>query len=226
MPLPAQIPRLKKALAREYIRSRVESWIVGGQLRPEEVIDDKEIAHSFGVSRMPVREALRSLEDAGLIETALNRWTRVAPLHAENAQSIYEVVGLLAVLALEKAFPHFTNDDFAVMKRALNDLEDAITAGDPVKATQADAHFHSVWISRSGNSELERILKGSKARLTRIEREYFRDAADMRESLAEHHRIFGALEKQNIEGALLMLKEHWRSSVTRCMKRVRGESMS
>src|SRR5262245_44027910 len=100
MPLPVRIPKIARSLAREHIRSRLESWIVEGALRPEEVLNDKEIAAAFGVSRMPVREALRSLEDRGFVETALNRWTRVTPLRANEAKHLYAIVSTLEELAM------------------------------------------------------------------------------------------------------------------------------
>lgn len=227
MPLPTRIPRVSRSLAREHIHSHLESWIVEGSLRPEEVLSDKEIASAFGVSRMPVREALRSLEDRGFIETALNRWTRVSPLRPEKAQHLYQIVSTLEEAAMRAAFPRFTTAEFARLKLALSDLEDAITLGNAVKATRADGAFHSVWIERADNPELEQIVSECRTKLMRIELAFFECAVDMQRSCSEHLRILSALERKDLAAAVSELSSHWSSSIERCLARMpspdRGE---
>src|SRR5207248_3505224 len=80
MPIPQTEIRLTRSLARDEAYEKIRDWIIDGTLRPGELLRDQEIAQSLGVSRTPMREALRRLEDEGFVETALNRWTRVAPL--------------------------------------------------------------------------------------------------------------------------------------------------
>src|SRR3712207_7824255 len=105
MPLPtdtAEIPRLS---ARERIYETMKSLIVDGVLEPEEQLKDLELAERFGVSRTPVREALRQLEDEGLVETARNRWTRVAPLDLGESTRLLPILSALETLALRSAWP-------------------------------------------------------------------------------------------------------------------------
>ena len=80
MPIPESGPKISRTLARDDAYNKLRGWIIDGTLKPEEVLHDQHIAALLGVSRTPVREALRRLEDEGLVETALNRWTRVAAL--------------------------------------------------------------------------------------------------------------------------------------------------
>ena len=79
MPIPESGPKNSRRLARDDAYNKLRGWIIDGTLKPEEGLHDQHIAALLGVSRTPVREACR-LEDEGLVETALNRWTRVAPL--------------------------------------------------------------------------------------------------------------------------------------------------
>ncbi len=73
MPLPQSKNKLSRTLAREEVYGRLRAWIIDGRLGPRELLRDQDIAAIVGVSRTPVREALRRLEDEGLVETALNR---------------------------------------------------------------------------------------------------------------------------------------------------------
>jgi len=221
MPLPSRIPRLSRSLARDQIRSRIQSWIVEGALRPEEPINDKEIAAAFGVSRMPVREALRTLEDQGFVETSLNRWTRVAPLRPEQAEHLYSIVARLEELAMETAFPILSGEDLHRLAEAMDDFGHAAEESSSPKALRADTAFHSVWVQRAGNPDLACILSQCRSKLMRIELEYFQSAADLWSSLREHERIIKALEAVDLVAVLSELKSHWQSSVDRCMARAK-----
>jgi DNA-binding GntR family transcriptional regulator len=80
MPVPPAANKLEKSLMRDDVYSRLRDWIITGTLEPGEKLRDADLAEQLGVSRTPVREALRRLEDEGLIETKQNAWTRVAPV--------------------------------------------------------------------------------------------------------------------------------------------------
>src|SRR5271163_2564263 len=122
MPLPQSESKLSRTLAREEVYGCLRAWIIDGRLRPGELLRDQDIAVTVGVSRTPVREALRRLEDEGLVETALNRWTRVAPLDLNRAAEIYAIIEVLEVLAFKQAFPRLTGE----VLRALEDANQSM----------------------------------------------------------------------------------------------------
>ena len=106
MPIPESGPKISRTLARDDAYNKLRGWIIDGTLKPEEVLHDQHIAALLGVSRTPVREALRRLEDEGLVETGgWNRWTRVQlPLDLNRAAEIYAIIEVLEVLAFKQAF--------------------------------------------------------------------------------------------------------------------------
>jgi DNA-binding GntR family transcriptional regulator len=171
MPLPQSQNKLSRTLARDEAYEKLRGWIVQGTLRPEEVLRDQEIAHSLGVSRTPVREALRRLEDEGLVETALNRWTRVAPLDVRKSIEIYSIIEALEVLALESA--QLTPQHLSDMSLANEAMRKAIQRKDATAALRADEIFHGVWIGHSGNGELWLLLGHLKAKVRRVELAYW-----------------------------------------------------
>ena len=125
MPIP-QTQILDRTFIRDEVYKSLRKWIVRGKLEPGEKLKDKELATQLGVSRTPVREALRKLEDEGLVETAANRWTRVVPVTLEDAERIYPIMQKLEELALELAFPKIAVQHIQGMQNANNQLKEAL----------------------------------------------------------------------------------------------------
>lgn len=218
MPIPPSAPRRVRSLAREEVYARLSAWIIDGTLRGGEALRDQDIAAQLGVSRTPVREALRRLEDEGLVETALNRWTRVAPLRAGQAAELYPVVEALEGLALRLALPALTAQDLVVLERLNLRLQQAARERDAQGAVEADTAFHDLWIERSGNRELQHTLRALKRKLRRLELAYF-DAADLGlASLAEHAALLDALRAGNPEQAVSALQANWQGSLGRLQR--------
>ncbi len=209
MPIPKSTQTLERPSLRESVYEQLRDWIIAGILEPEEILRDQELAQRLGVSRTPVREALRRLEDEGLVETAKNRWTRVRVMHLEQARQIYPIVQALELLVLELALPKLTKSDFEQMQQANQALKTALELGDPQAATKADVHFHSILIERSQNAELIAILVGLKQKYTLLERLYFGSASLGGQSVREHEQLIRALKKGDLEKAKAALAENW-----------------
>lgn len=218
MPIPPTAPKRARSLAREDVYARLSTWIIDGTLQPGEALRDQAIAAQLGVSRTPVREALRRLEDEGLVETALNRWTRVAPLVGAQAAELYPIVETLEVLALRLAAPAFTPQDLDHLEALDAQLRDALLGRDAQGAAEADTAFHDIWISGAGNSELGQTLQALKRKLRRVELAYFHTVTSGQVSLGEHAAILEALRAGNTEGAVRALQNNWRGSLGRLQR--------
>ena len=131
MPIPKRIKPISRFSMREEVYSTLLMWIMEGELRPGEKLLDKELAETMGVSRTPVREALRRLEDKGLVESSANRWTRVTDISIEEPEMIYPIIWTLEALAIGEASRNMTEADFDKMETANTLLEKAL-AVDPV----------------------------------------------------------------------------------------------
>jgi DNA-binding GntR family transcriptional regulator len=216
MPIPG--PRDVKAdrsLVREEVYATVRGWIVDGTLEPGEKLRDADLAGAMGVSRMPVREALRRLEDEGFVQTAANRWTRVAPLDFDEACDLYPILWSLESLALSLARGHLVADDLRAMRQANARLERALAAGDAVGALEADYGFHQVFIRRSDNPRLVAMIDDLKVKLRRLDMAYFKGSSVTEQSVAEHRRIQEALEAGDHEGAAWWVRINWEESFRR-----------
>ncbi|MCK4536750.1 MAG: GntR family transcriptional regulator [Desulfuromonadales bacterium] len=215
MPIPLNSKPINRFSMREEVYSTLLTWIMEGELRPGEKILDKELAEKMGVSRTPVREALRRLEDKELIESSANRWTRVAEISIEEPEMIYPIIWTLEELAVAQALANLTEADFRKMADANRALGEALSEADPVKASWADALFHDVYIERSNNHYLINILQDLKIRYRRVEVTYFEGSACARDSHDEHCRILEALKAQDLALVQSLIRSNWQSSLKR-----------
>jgi DNA-binding GntR family transcriptional regulator len=215
MPLPESGVKLSRTLAREEVYGRLRRWIIEGTLAPGEVLRDQAIAASMGVSRTPVREALRRLQDEGFTEAALNRWTRVAPIDLNEAAASYAVIESLEVLALERAFAELTPADLQEMTDANRAIERAADRQKPIDAVTADEAFHAVLICRAANSVLAAVLGQLKTKLRRVELAHFGAAARAHSSFREHAAILKALKGRSLPEAISSLRRNWQASLKR-----------
>jgi DNA-binding GntR family transcriptional regulator len=220
MPLPESVSKVSRTLAREDAYNRLRGWIIDGTLKPEEVLRDHEIAAVLGVSRTPVREALRRLEDEGLVETASNRWTRVAPLDLTKAAETYVIIEALELLALEQAFPRLTREDLQGLEDANRAMQKAARQQEPALAVIADEDFHELLIRHANNGELLLLLRQLKTRLRRVELAYFDATPRVHASFREHMAIIKALQERSLSRACAALRLNWAGSLERLRKSV------
>jgi len=215
MPVPLHTPRIKRNLIREEAYAALKEWIVDGVLKPGEQLRDQDLAEKLGTSRTPVREALRRLEDEGLVETSVNRWTRVSSLDLGEAQRIYPVLWTLEPLALLVAAPNLSAVDIQEMAKANADLRRALRKNDPLRASGADYDFHNAFVRRCNNPDLIRIISDLKVKLRRLEVIYFEGHVVADRSVAEHQKILSDLEKGDYESAARHVQANWENSLQR-----------
>ncbi len=207
-----------RMLLRDEVYRRVRDLIITGTLEPGTRLRDTEIAEELGVSRTPVREALRRLEDEGLVEMAASRWTRVAPLDVSEAERLYPIMWTLEGLAISLA-NEMPVAELSRLHDANERLRSALLARDGVAASQADADFHEILASASGNQELLRLTRDLRSRLRRFEVFYFGSMMLAERSFMEHEAIIAALEDRDLKEAARISEQNWRGSLDRLRDR-------
>lgn len=215
MPVPLHAPRIKRNLIREEAYATIREWIVNGDLKPGEQLRDQDLAEKLGTSRTPVREALRRLEDEGLVATSINRWTRVSSLNMDEAQHIYPILWTLEPLAIQLAAPELTPADRQEMVAANVALQRALQEGHPLEASRADNTFHDAFLCRCGNPDLIRIIRDLKVKLRRLEIMYFGGHVLADRSVVEHEQVLRALESGDARAAARQVRANWENSLRR-----------
>ena len=188
----------------ERIVETLRAEIIGGRLQPDEPLRQEALAARFGVSRMPVREALRDLENQGFVIFPKNKSARVAPLLRDDLVEIFDMRALAECLALEKAIPHLSNADLDQAEGLAAELEAAPIAD----FARLNTAFHMALYRPCGRL---RLLAHIEA-LARAADRYLRAAAaglDYRgPSDAEHRAILAACRARDRERASALLRRH------------------
>ncbi len=215
MPIPESTPTLERPILRESVYQQLRDWIVQGKLEPGEQLRDQELAERLGISRTPVREALRRLEDEGLVETAKNRWTRVRPVDLKEAEQIYPIRAVLDGLALRLAFPLLDKASLSTMRKANGWLRAALKNADNPAAVEADSAFHDEYVRHCGNPELIEIIRGLRVKHYRLELTYFGSPTLGLVSVQEHAGILEAIVASDVEAAQQRLYRHFHNALAR-----------
>lgn len=207
------------ALLRDEVYARIQGWIVKGLLPPDTRLRDKEIAETMGVSRTPVREAIRRLQDEGLVVAEASRWTKVSAVDTEEVSRLYPIIWALECVAIPMTGT-WPADAIASLRDTNNRLSAAIAADDAAAASDADIEFHRTIVEAAGNPEILTILDQLKVRMRRAEIAYFDGTATAERSVIEHERVITALESGALAHAAAAMEGNWRASLDRLRERL------
>nr|WP_314577155.1 GntR family transcriptional regulator [uncultured Pseudomonas sp.] len=143
-------------LARAVIEEKLRAAILDGRLPSGIALRQQELATLFGVSRMPVREALRQLEAQSLLRVETHKGAVVAPLINEDATDAYALRVLLESEALRQSIPLLTHDDIAMARSYIDQLENET---DYAKMGTLNRLFHMTLYSRASNRRLLELVE-------------------------------------------------------------------
>jgi DNA-binding GntR family transcriptional regulator len=210
MPVPNETAGVPRRLLRDDAYAALRQAILDGTLAPGERLRDTELCAWLGLSKTPVREALARLEEDGLVETAPQRYTRVAPLDRDEARDAFELVAAIHALAARLATPRMGRAELERARAANRRFAAALEQRDVDAALAADDEFHGVFLDAAGNREIPRALDRLLPRLRRLERLQF-GSLHGRRSVKQHERIAAAAARGDAEAAASAALENWRS---------------
>lgn len=194
---------------KERAAAEIRAAIVRGDLEPGTAIKDAELAERLGLSRTPVREALATLTDEGLVETKPHAYTRVTALEAEPVLDALVVVqsmhALATALAVQRKMPA---EDIAAMRAANKAFKKALDANDAVAALAADDEFHAVAVHRCDNFAIAATIDRYTPLVRRAEHSRF-SSPDARHSVTQHQQIIEACEQGDHVRASTLVDKNW-----------------
>lgn len=195
----------------DVVAERIEAAILSGTLAPGSRISEQALAASLGVSRGPLREAIRRLEGRKLLERTPNIGVRVAQLSLKDLNEILQVRVALECLACNLAAQHMPDAEIAALKQLLDEHEqqDSVRDREGYYEEAKNLDFHYRIVNGSGNARLAEMLAGDLHYMLRIYR-YKSGAKPGRaqEVLQEHRAIVAAIERRDPEGAEQAMREH------------------
>jgi DNA-binding GntR family transcriptional regulator len=170
--------------------------IVGGRLRPGDRLKEVDLSEQLGISRAPVREALRQLEHEGLVVSLPYRATEVLGISQEEIAEVLVPIRLtLEMFAFRRALPRLSEDDVAALGELVQTMRQAAALGDLDALAEADVRFHELVIERSGQPHCLQIWRSIQPRV----RAYFRRDAPVHSRLdeiaEEHEELLDVLRR-------------------------------
>ena len=193
---------------------KIREGILSGKYAANEELKEKNIGDELGVSRTPVREALRQLELEGLVSIIPNKGAYVVGLSKKDIRDIYEMRSLLEGLCAKRAAVNVTEEQ-------LNELEENIFLSEFHAGKQnweqmveLDNRFHEILYLASGSKELKHILTDYHQYVQRVRKITLAEAKRVQESTEEHKVIVEALKKHDPEKAEEAATIHIRNTVS------------
>ncbi|HAE43997.1 MAG TPA: GntR family transcriptional regulator [Lachnospiraceae bacterium] len=195
---------------REVVFLTLRKSILKGELQPGERLMEIQLANKLGVSRTPIREAIRMLEHEGLVVMKPRRGAQVAKITVQELDDVLEVRKSLEMLAIHKACERMTEEDMQAMKDAALRFEKVVCQekDDLTALAEADVAFHDTIYCGTRNRRLIQILGNLREQMYRFRIEYLKDE-DIRKSLIdEHQEIMNAVERRDISAAVDLIAAH------------------
>lgn len=170
--------------------------ILRGDLKPGERLMEMHLANKLGVSRTPIREAIRMLEQEGLAVTIPRKGAQVAKMTEKDLQDVLEIRDALDELAVSMACQRMTLELLLELKESMKDFEIATRSGDVRKIVEADEAFHNVIYRMADNPKLETIVNNMREQTYRYRYEYVKGNSTYNQLIDEHAKIIAGLRKR------------------------------
>lgn len=202
----------------ERVMRRLRDEILDGIRAPGSRLVERDLAAELGVSRLPVRDALRSLVAEGLVTPRPRSWAVVREFTASDVADLNEVRGAFEALTFKLAAQRRTKDGLARLREVLDTELAAARAGDEVRARRAAADFHEVVTSLAANellSELERVMSGRMRWL-------LGQHDDLGAIAEQHEGLYSAIADRDVVRVERLIAEHLASGQGMAAERQRA----
>jgi DNA-binding GntR family transcriptional regulator len=201
-------PQIQARSLREQVRHAIYEAMRTNRLKPGDRILELRLAREMGVSQTVVREALRELEQRGLVESFPNRGTYVRRITRDDAREIYSMRVALEAFAIRLAMPRLTDDDFGALEDLIEKMRAAAQANDEQRFVDCDVSFHRTIVAAANHKLLLRTWQSiNPFNWTFVT--YLRLSGDDPVRLAERHRpLLAALRSGDVALAQQRIEEH------------------
>jgi len=193
---------------RELVLDAIREAIINGTLKPRERLMEIQLADELGVSRTPIREALRKLELEGFIVMVPRKGAYVADISFKDIADIYEIRAALEGLAAGLAAERITDEELEEMERHLVEKADAISHQDMARLVEVDTKFHEAIYRSSRNERLLPIMNNLREQIQRFRATSLAYPGRMKRSLEEHRAIVEAIQARDAALARQLAHEH------------------
>ena len=193
---------------RDVVFNTLRQAIITGEFAPGERLMEIALANRLGVSRTPVREAIRKLELEGLVVMIPRKGAEVAKITEKDLRDVLEVRSSLEELAAELATERMNDEIKAKLEKALQNFKEAIESENNAAIADRDVEFHDVIFEATGNARLIQIISNLREQIYRYRLEYVKDTEYHVTLLKEHQELVKAMSEGKKEEARKIMKKH------------------
>ncbi|WP_086823555.1 GntR family transcriptional regulator [Streptomyces sp. NRRL B-24572] len=191
---------------RDQVCEALRDRIIDGRLRPGDRLVERDVAEEFGVSRVPVREAIRILLGEGFLHALSPRRIVVRELSGQDVENLFDLREALEVLAARRAAERRTEAQLGELRDLLEEARKVTLAGRPERVSRANAAFHHHIVELAGNDMLASALGSLEGRL----RWLFQQIDDPGSLWAEHRTLYEAIAAGDADAAADISLRHIR----------------
>lgn len=197
-----------KGTRTEDLRRQLADEILEGRLPPGQHLDEQEVAARFGVSRTPVREALRLLAATGLVQERPRKGAVVAVITQERMAEMFETMGEIEAACARFCALRMTAEEKRALAELHSDAAKLVRDSDPETYDQFNTEFHSALYAGCHNGFLEETARATRQRLRPFRRAQFRVSGRVEHSWAEHDAVVRAILRGDGEAAYYTMRAH------------------
>ena len=206
---------------RDVVFKTLRQGILTGELKPGERLMEIQLANKLGVSRTPIREAIRKLELEGLVTMIPRRGAEVAQITEKSITDVLEVRKVLDNLSVELACDRITEEEKEMLQNACVDFEDAVKTGDFSMIAKTDVAFHDIIVAATRNIRLSQMVNNLAEQMYRYRFEYIKDSTQHNRLVQEHKEICEGIVSGNKEKALEAIEAHIDNQEIAVLKQIR-----
>lgn len=209
---------------RDVVFNTLRKAILKGELKPGERLMEIALAERLGVSRTPVREAMRKLELEGLVVMIPRRGAQVANITEKDLNDVLEVRIALENLSIENACTRMTEEQLSQLWEAAKVFERTMADGNLVKLAEADVAFHEVIYQSSDNRRLNQVLNNLREQIYRYRVEYLKDEETRNLLVKEHEELYKAIKARDVKTAQEISFRHIENQREAIVRSIREEN--
>lgn len=193
---------------RDVVFNTLRQAILIGELKPGERLMEIHLADRLGVSRTPIREAIRKLELEGLVVMIPRKGAQVAKITEKNLKDVLEVRRALDTLAVRLACKRMGDTYKKQLREACDEFAKVVKCSNTKDITEADVRFHDIINQSTGNDRLIQLVNNLAEQMYRYRLEYIKDAAYHNRLIDEHEEIYNAILERDEERAAKAVVVH------------------
>lgn len=190
---------------RDVVFHTLREAILKGELKPGERLMELQLAAKLGVSRTPIREAIRMLEQEGLAVTIPRKGAEVAKMTEKDMEDVLQVREALDELAATIACEQMTTEQLDALRNTMREFEEFTKTGNVKMIAEADVEFHDIIYQATGNPKLVNMLNNLREQMYRYRIEYLKDEKNYPMLIQEHSEIVEGLmakDKAKVSAAM------------------------